>query len=66
MAQAIAKAKIVAIQEHKLTATRMEEISSQLARRGLKWLGSPALVAEKGWGQLRRSTRLPGRTRRLD
>ena len=48
MAQAIAKAKIVAIQEHKLTATRMEEIPSQLARRRLKWLGSPALVTEKG------------------
>ena len=47
MTQALQEAKFAAVQEHKLPPRRMDEVSSQLARSGIKWMGSPAIITEK-------------------
>ena len=48
VAEALKQAQVAAIQEHKLTALRISEVSGQMARKGLKWLGSPAVTTDKG------------------
>ena len=45
---ALATAPVVAIQEHKLRADRLEEVSAQLKRSGRHMVGSPAILGPKG------------------